>query len=178
MTQIIKKTYSTLTHFAMLLVVLLVLNGCAHLGLADSDGQMTPASTPGHAAEIQPFYPTEFQDLLIPGELTWNREESMVIRTDSFAGGILHFSGRVEINSLSNFFISTMERNNWRIAGSVQYKKIMLVFVKPNKTCTIIIRDADFGTRANVYIYITEDLGGGTTSPTRSKSIIEVPLLK
>jgi len=142
---------------AALALALVALTGCAQLGLggSSSSDSTSPATT---AAEAQPYYPSEFRDLLVPGELTWNREKSMVIRTDSYAGGVLNFSGKVDINSLSDFFVRSMDRNGWKLAGSIKYKQVLLAFTKPAKTCTITIADSDFKLKTEVNIYITEDL--------------------
>lgn len=157
-----KKHYINLITFFILLTSLTVLNGCAELGMDGADANLDSSSEASDTtAENQPYYPTDFKDLLIPSELEWNRENSMAIRTDSFAGGILNFSGRVEANSLSDFFVNTMAKNNWKLSGSVKYKKILLAFVKPNKTCTITISDNEFGIKTEVFVYITEDLTSG-----------------
>ncbi|HIJ78028.1 MAG TPA: hypothetical protein HPP69_01790 [Deltaproteobacteria bacterium] len=118
------------------------------------------------AQEAPPYYANEFADLLIPNELAWNREKSMVIRTESFAGGILNFSGNVDITSLTDFFTNTMVKSGWKIAGSAKYKNVLLAFVKPYKTCTITITDNGFGLKTDVYVYITEDITkGGESMP-------------
>lgn len=160
-----KKQYTNLFTLLILLASLFFLNGCAELGMGmegsdeELDASVDSSKT---TTENQPYYPTDFKDLLIPSELTWNRENSMAIKTDSFAGGILHFTGRVELNSLSEFFVNTMAKNNWKMSGSVKYKKIVLAFIKPNKTCTIIISENEFGMKTSVYVYITEDLTAGS----------------
>ena len=154
-----KKTLTTAIALLSVAVSLFLLSACAQLGLNGTDeGMESTESSYQPAPENQPYFPTEFKDLLIPNELTWDREKSMVIKTDSFAGGILHFSGRVEINSVADFFSTSMVKSNWRQTGSVKYKNIMLVFTKPHKTCTIVITESEFGTKTEVDIYITDDL--------------------
>jgi len=141
---------------ALLALALLTLTGCAQLGWGGSTGsESAPAET---AATNQPYNPAEFRDLLIPGELAWNRDKSMVIKTESYAGGVLNFSGKVDINSLSEFFAKSMERNGWKLAGSIKYKQVLLAFVKPAKTCTITIADSEFGLKTEVNVYVTEDI--------------------
>lgn len=166
------KKSATLLIFFVLSLAIFLLGGCAHLGIGENQQEMETASaTQETMQESQPYYPTEFKDLLIPSELNWVRENSMVIKTDSFAGGILHFSGRVEINSLADFFSASMTKNNWKQSGSVKYKNIMLVFTKPNKTCTIIISESEFGTKTEVAVYITDDLTEGRSlSPAATGS--------
>ena len=157
------KKSATLLTFVGISIFFFFLNGCTQMGLGEAEQQLEPPppSTSELTTENQPYYPTEFKDLLIPSELSWNRENSMVIKTDSFAGGILNFTGRVEINSLADFFTSSMVKSNWKLSGSVKYKNIMLVFTKPYKTCTIVISESDFGTKTDVNVYITDDLTGG-----------------
>ena len=130
------KKLATLLTFVLISICYLFLAGCAEMGLGGANQEIETSETTSEVMmqESQPYYPTEFEDLLIPSELSWNMENSMVIKTDSFAGGILHFTGRVEINSLADFFTSSMEKNNWKLSGSVKYKNIMLVFTKPSKT--------------------------------------------
>lgn len=143
----------------MLLFTLILFAGCAQMerfGLNTSN-----TSAPDEESHPEPYNPADFNDLLIPSELTWSREKSMVVNTESFAGGVLYFSGRVEVNSLTDFFLTTMPRKNWKLVGSVKYRDVLLAFTKPNKTCTITIKQSEFGQSANINIYITEEISGG-----------------
>lgn len=146
----------------------LALSGCAEMGLGGSDEERSSDSSRSDYTDTQPYYPTDFKDLLIPSELTWKRENSMSISTESFAGGILNFTGRVEVNSLTDFFISSMQKNGWRMVGSAKYKKIMLAFTKPYKTCMFSIAESEFGLNTEVNVYITEDISArkGQLSPS------------
>jgi PBP1b-binding outer membrane lipoprotein LpoB len=152
-------TKNGLTTSLMILVLSLslFLSGCADMGIGTSQDEMAP---PAQTQETQPYYSSEFSDLLIPSELQWNRDKSLVIRTDSFAGGVLHFSGRVEVNSLSDFFANSMNKNGWKLVGTAKYKNVLLAFVKENKTCTITIGESEFGMKTDVAVYITEDIAG------------------
>ncbi|HSR35570.1 MAG TPA: hypothetical protein VLL73_00190 [Desulfurivibrionaceae bacterium] len=140
----------------LLILALFALTGCAQLGWGGSTS--SESAPPEAAATNQPYSPAEFRDLIIPGELAWNRDKSMVIKTDSYAGGVLNFSGKVDINSLADFFAKSMERNGWKLAGSIKYKQVLLAFVKPAKTCTITIADSEFGLKTEVNVYVTEDI--------------------
>jgi len=167
-----KKKATTFVSLLSIAAALFLFSACAQLGVGGSEDS-TGTTAPAYQAteENQPYYPTEFKDLLIPNELTWNREGSMVIKTDSFAGGILNFSGRVDINSVADFFATSMVKNNWRLSGSVKYKKIMLVFTKPHKTCTIVLSETEFKTKTEANIYITNDLTNGMPSSPGATSI-------
>lgn len=156
--------------FPLFLGGLLLLSGCAEMHFGDSSDSTPPpapaASSSPAAIGTQPYYPTDFKDLLIPGELTWNRDKSMSIRTASFAGGILQFSGRVEVNSLTDFFIASMAKDGWKITGSVKQKTNLLIFTKPRKTCMITITENEFGLKTEVYVYMAEDIAIGASGST------------
>lgn len=145
------------------LVSLIALSGCAEMGLGgNSDPGLSPApSTSTSSLNTPPYRANEFPDLLIPSELSWDREKSMVVRTESFAGGVLLYSGRVDIASLADFFTSNMARNGWKLAGSAKYKNILLAFVKPNKTCTILLSEDKLFMNTNVSVYVAEDTSTG-----------------
>jgi hypothetical protein len=98
----------------------------------------------------------DIKDISMPPELKWNRKGSLGIKTESFRGGIWKYSGRVEILSLKDFMISSMQANNWKLAGETTSKEIMLAFVKPNKTCMIFITEGFLG-KTDLTLYITMD---------------------
>ncbi|MEJ2033312.1 MAG: hypothetical protein P8Y63_09800 [Deltaproteobacteria bacterium] len=156
-------------HFLSLLLLLALLlpAGCAKLGNGSTGQNGASAETPAAQKGPEPYYPTDFKDIMVPAELTWNREKSMSIRTASFAGGIINFSGRVDIDSLTNFFIVSMQKDGWKLSGSIKYKNVLLAFTKPRKTSLINIFQNDFGYKTEVNIYVTEEVHS-STSPTHS----------
>ena len=138
---------------SLLGAMLISMSGCAQLGGGkDSSG----SSSGGTMSSNEPYYPTDFKDILIPAELDWNLDKSMAINTASFAGGILNFSGRVEINSLTEFFIASMRKDGWKLAGTVKSKYVLLAFTKPDKTSLIRIHENEFGLKTEVSIYVTD----------------------
>jgi hypothetical protein len=146
------------------LLSLAALSGCAELGLGvstDPGASSDPFATSAASSAEQPYRANEFNDILIPSEFSWDREKSMVVRTDSFAGGVLQFTGRVDISSAADFFSNNMPRNGWKLAGSTRYKNVLLAFTKPNKTCTIVLTENKILLRTEVAIYVTEDTSAG-----------------
>lgn len=139
--------------------VLPLLCGCySILGKDDSSTNQLGKSeeTPPHQAE--------FKDILVPGELSYDREDSLFTNTSSFAGGILSYSGRVQPDSVADYFLNTMPDNGWKLAGSVKSKSILLAFTKANKVCMIKIFDTALGQKTAVSIYVTHDVTGGQPS--------------
>lgn len=155
----------SLRFLALMLLLLPFLAGCTLGNLGSRSDERKQEAPP------QPYHPAEFRDLLIPSELDFDRAKSMVVNTESFAGGVLHFGGRVEVNSLADFFTTTMPRNDWKLVGSVKHKDVLLAFTKPHKTCTIIINERAMG-QSDVRIYITHDLSkdGGSDTGTPAKT--------
>lgn len=149
---------SILLSSVLALSTLTAFSGCAELGMGGGSGP-GQSSDPfaSSTMETPPYRANEFSDLLIPSELSWDREKSMIVRTDSFAGGVLNYSGRVEIASLSDFFTNSMIKNGWKLAGSAKYSNILLAFTKPNKTCTIVLYEDKLLLRTLVSIYVAED---------------------
>lgn len=99
-------------------------------------------------------------DIVLPTDLKWESSKSMSIKTDSFTGGIFHYSGRVDVNSLKEYIITSMSTNKWKLVGEASYKDIMLAFIKPNKTCMVTLSEGFGGSlgKTNIKLYVTVDL--------------------
>lgn len=136
----------------VLVTTTLLLVGCASGPMAKQktvepgDGALPPVS--GFADDIQ--------DIVLPTEMEWNRKKSMTIKTESFRGGLWHYSAKVETISLKDFMISSMKDNKWKLVGEAASENIMLAFVKPNKTCMMVISDGNFG-KTELTLYVTID---------------------
>ena len=135
-----------------LLAVFILLSGCTTMSSSSSDDAMNQSITD------QPFYAADFKEVLIPGGLKLNRDKSMFITTNSFKGGFLQYNGRLEVSSLTDFFLNSMPKNGWQRTGMAKYKNVLLAFSKPGKTCMITITESDLKFSTEVYIYISEQL--------------------
>ena len=136
----------------VLSVFVLSVQGCTYFDRTDEEG------TAALAPESQPFYPKDFNEILIPDGLTLDRVESMYIKSESFNGGILNYQGRLEVNSLIEFFENTMPQKGWKLSGSVKSANSLLIFTKPEKTCMISITENKLSRYTEVYIYVSENL--------------------
>jgi len=125
------------------------------------DSMVAPASAGAMAAN--------FKDIELPAEMKWITKESITVNTSSFQGGIVRYSGRVEIHSLRDFLLSSMANNKWKMVGDTQYSdKIILAFTKPARTCLIALEEGWGGFLGSTYatLYVTSDLAAGTrTNP-------------
>nr|WP_321467163.1 hypothetical protein [uncultured Desulfobulbus sp.] len=107
----------------------------------------------------------DIKDITLPVELVWDRKDSMAIKTESFRGGVFSYKGRAEVMSLKDYMVASMKDNKWRLVGETASKNIMLAFVKPNKTCMMVISEGMLGkTDMKLYIAIDKTGGTGTTS--------------
>ncbi len=144
-----------LTFSFMILAVLLLACGCTNtIGktqIAPSDSALPPVS--GFADDIQ--------DIVLPTDMEWKRDKSMTIKTESFRGGIWYYTGRVEVVSLKDFMTGAMKDNKWKLVGEATSKDVMLAFVKPNKTCMMVIADENFG-KTSLTLYVTIDKTAAT----------------
>jgi len=138
---------------------LLFLAGCLPLdgGQSASDSGHAATTAPGASTppSSEPYSPADFRDLLIPGELEWQRNKSVSINTDSFSGGILNFSGRVEVNSLTEFFVNAMKKDQWTMIGSVKSENVLLAFTKEKASCMIKIDEGGTLGKTAVNIFVT-----------------------
>jgi len=136
----------------VLSVFVLSVQGCTYFDRIDEQG------TAALVQESQPFYPRDFNEVLIPDGLMLDRTESMYIKSESFNGGILNYQGRLEMNSLTEFFENTMPQKGWQLSGSVKSASSLLIFTKPEKTCMISITESKLSMNTEIYIYVSENL--------------------
>ncbi|MBW1711530.1 MAG: hypothetical protein JRJ59_00060 [Deltaproteobacteria bacterium] len=94
----------------------------------------------------------DFSDVLVPNELKLDRSKSFVYDTASFTAGVLNLEGRVEIKSLSRFFVESMTQDNWLLAARFTTPEIVLLFEKPNKRTIIHITETRFKTNVRIWV--------------------------
>jgi hypothetical protein len=137
--------------FLILMGTLLIVGGCANGSLGKTE------VVPGDSA-LPPVsgFADDIQDIVLPTDMEWKRDKSMTIKTESFRGGIWYYTGRVEVVSLKDFMTSAMQDNKWKLVGEATSKNVMLAFVKPNKTCMMVIADETFG-KTSLTLYVTID---------------------
>ena len=104
-----------------------------------------------------------YSDIELPSEMKLDSNKSVSMNNNSFSGGILKYSGRVEANSLREFLIASMKKHQWRHAGEASYGDTLLAFVKPNKSCMAIISEGLGGLYGYTYVslYVTFDKTSG-----------------
>lgn len=134
---------------ALGLVILLawVWSGCGTTVRERQKGQ--PVTEATGEAKVETERPGKYylDDVRIPDELNYKPNKSFIYETPKFKAGILHFTKwRLDIPSLIEFFIYHMEKDNWKLVNSFKGKESFLNFSKPDKTCTIRMKDKWTGT--------------------------------
>lgn len=135
-------------------VFLLILSGCA--------SQNKPADA-GSGVGPLPSPVSSYDDIKVPPEMSLDTKKSLTINTESFHGGVLIFSGYVEVQSLKDYMTRSMKNDNWRHVGEASYDNVLLAFTKPNKTCILVIEGGSFGKvgKTKMEMYVTVDAAAG-----------------
>ncbi len=136
--------------FKFLIIVFFVffLTGCVGINESrNAEPKPSTAETPTAEEPIAIYY--DFEDVLIPKELSIVNNKTMVISTPEFASGVLTLQGRVEKNSLFNFFMNNMMKDNWVIESSIKSPGVtILVFKKATRCAVITIQESQFNNTA------------------------------
>jgi len=136
-------------------------------GCAESQYQTKSAKKPTPVTEERskgdtPIY-YDFNDVLVPGELKLDREASFIYQTAGLTAGVLVFSGRVELNSLIDFFKNNMAKDNWQIVSSIKSERNMMLFKKEKRWCVVSIKEKElFDTETEIWVSpIVGDIDSG-----------------
>ncbi|HEB68125.1 MAG TPA: hypothetical protein ENI88_00750 [Desulfobulbus sp.] len=147
-----KRSRTCLTTLVLLLIATqMFVVGCASGPMGKTEVEPGDAALPPVSG-----FADDIQDIVLPTDMEWNRSKSMAIKTESFRGGVWLYEGKVEVISLKDFMISSMQDNKWKLVGEVTSKDVMLAFTKPNKTCMMVITDESFG-KTSLTLYVTID---------------------
>lgn len=128
----------------------------------NTDTAALPASDVGAGAMMGSTI-GNYEDIEIPVDMKYINQNSMSIRTDSFRGGIIHYKGRIEANSLKEYIVNSMKKNKWKLAGEVSSQDIILAFTKPHRTCMIQIKPNSSLSDTTLTMYVTVDLAASRT---------------
>ena len=143
----------------LILTASVFISGC---GLFQGSSDPEQVQSPQPSVERNPLAVYhDFEDVLVPEELTIIREKSVVVSTPGFRSGILSLKGRVEPNSLYNFFSINMEKDNWEVISRIKAPETtIMVFEKATRCAVITIREAQIYTY--VEIGVAPTLGGAS----------------
>lgn len=133
----------------LLLVICLlgVWMGCTTTVKERQEGQPVTGPTSEAKPELGEMAKFYLDDVRVPGELNYQPDESLVYETAKFKAGVLRFSKwHLDVESLIDFFVYNMQKDNWTFVNTFKGKETQLSFSKPDKTCTIRITETWLGT--------------------------------
>jgi len=145
------------------IVLILTLGGVLPGGCAYFSSQESPS-----AVETKPrasYY--DFEDVLIPSEMSLIKKNSFVYTAGRTKVGLLTFEGRVEPGSLATFFQNNLPRDGWKLVASLKDRAHTIIFLKEERACVITISEKTFTTGLEIRVGAADrgsDQGKGTPS--------------
>ncbi|MEF2231732.1 MAG: hypothetical protein V3571_12445 [Pseudodesulfovibrio sp.] len=130
--------------------LLMLVPACATTGQkSDTDAENSKVS------QQEPDFYYDFDDILIPKEISYVDDESYKLDNAKFRAAIMKFKGRVEVMELVQYFVNNMTKDNWSLISNNKAATLsVLTFEKFNKSCVIQIDDA-FAT-AKITVFAVE----------------------
>lgn len=140
-------------NFIKMLLVSMIFVGLTGCLAGTNTKSEEPAATVSGATEsFEEFVPyTEFDDIAVPNELSRVPAQSYVADGKDFKYGKIVLKGRVENQSLIDFFKNQMVKDNWTLVSAFTSTVSALTFEKPYKSCTIRIFDGSYNTEVEIY---------------------------
>ncbi|HPC46408.1 MAG TPA: hypothetical protein PLW83_00065 [Deltaproteobacteria bacterium] len=133
-------------------LVISVLTGCAQIKAmgagagADKDAAQESRPTPRYL---------DFSDVLIPGELDRVPKECFILN----GHGRLVVSGRVQAESLTQFFMTSMNTEGWVSLNQYKFQgSVKLFFKKPDRFATVLISEDPFSTKVEIWVVPQEKI--------------------
>jgi hypothetical protein len=144
--------------YLLIFIFVFILAGCVFpTPKPKSKSASTPAPKTSETTAV--YY--DFEDVLVPSEMSIVDDKTMVISTPDFASGVITLQGRVEKNSLFSFFTNNMMKDNWKIESSIKSPGVtILVFNKSSRCAVITFQDSQFNNTI-VQIGVAPILGSG-----------------
>lgn len=94
----------------------------------------------------------EFGDVLLPGDLKIEPDDTFVFRAPGFSAGVISLRGRVTMDSLVRFFDTNMAKDNWRQISAFKSPRTMMLFHKENRWCVIKIDGSGYTTLVEIWV--------------------------
>jgi len=109
----------------------------------------------------------DFEDVLVPMELSVMKDRTVVVSTPGFRSGILALKGSVDSNSLYDFFSINMAKDNWNVVSKIKSSgTIIMVYAKTTRCAVITIRDSQITTYVEIGVAPTMGNTGGEMTQT------------
>jgi hypothetical protein len=137
------------TLLSVLLISLVVFSGCAYL--RGNGGESDETVVTGEETESGSLY-YDFGDVPIYSNLKVVKKKSFVYHVPGFTAGVLGLSGRVDADTLEQFFKKSMPKDNWKLVCSFKSPRSVLFFTKEKKSCIINMTEKRFKTEVEIWV--------------------------
>ncbi len=94
----------------------------------------------------------DFDDVQVPAKMKLDKDRSNVMRVGDFKAGVIVLSANLDGESLTNFFLEAMAKDNWKLKGSDKYPGIYLFFAKPGKAAVVRISEGTMDTVVEIWV--------------------------
>lgn len=155
----------------------IIFTGCLGetLGTSPQD-ESSPAGRISAKTPTAVYY--DFEDVLIPLELQVDKKRTVIVSSPGFVSGILALKGRVDRESIYNFFSINMQKDNWEVISQIKsHETIIMVFQKALRTAVITIRDAQIYTYVEVGVAPTVNEAITNSQPLMSDPSVSEPVM-
>lgn len=150
------------------LLFFMSISGCwVNTGYSPSQTATPPSGeTPEKTKKTTAVY-HDFEDVLVPMELSVMKDRTVVVSTPGFRSGILALKGSVDSNSLYDFFSINMAKDNWSVVSKIKSSgTIIMVFQKTTRCAVINIRESQITTYVEIGVAPTMGNAGGEMTQT------------
>ncbi|MDL1968261.1 MAG: hypothetical protein LWW97_06860 [Deltaproteobacteria bacterium] len=145
-----KRIRTALAFIGIMTAFFVLVNGCAVLKSSKKNSKPLTKEQKGQTS--YPLY-NDFGDVLVPGELKVDKDLTFIFETSGFIIGVNAYKGRVKIDSLINFFKSSMAKDNWSILGSFKSSPLsIMLFQKENRSCMIKIKEKLTASHVEIWV--------------------------
>lgn len=142
------------TVIVALLIPMVISSGCAYL--RGNGGESEEAVVTGDETEEGSQY-YDFGDVAIHSKLKVDKKRSFVYHVPGYTAGVLGLSGRVDADTLAQFFKKSMPKDNWKLVCSFKSPRSVLFFTKEDKSCIINMTEKRFG-KSEVEIWVAPNI--------------------
>lgn len=151
---------------AIALAAMFLVTGCSALKSKKAPPKSPTSPTGTVSAPKSKSVYLDFGDVLLPKQLKTDRKNSFVFSTSGFTAGVLSLKGRVEVNSLMNFFENKMPVDGWKLISAIKASRSMLLFRKQERWCVISIIEGRMSSHVEIWVAPTlNGTGGGLIKP-------------
>lgn len=159
---------------AFLAGMLLTLPACSYFQKSNSSTSSASAEAAPQPQTMDNYY--DFDDIPVPQEMELQGDDSFILETPTERSGVMVFKGKVEIQSLRNYYINNMARENWTMRSAIKSSRTILVFEKPGRYCIITMTDGQFSTQMEIWVTPRANGYSEPMGTSSSSSFSEQPL--